>query len=248
MRFYPLVAALVAALLVVAALPLRGGRRPVTAPRVAPAARGPVGVAAAPEARPLAVAAAPLRRPAALRFAPLHWRRSRALGLPYRGALVRGVLLPREGRHFATWDGVLHHAGNRPWRRYGTDRLLRTLLGVVDGYAAAHPNAPRIVVGDLSRPHGGHFGAEFGGLGHASHQNGLDVDVYYPRRDGREQPPSRVAQIDRRLSQDLLRRFVRAGVQRVFVGPHTRLTGSPWIVQPLAHHDDHMHVRIRPRP
>ena len=30
------------------------------------------------------------------------------------------------------------------------------------------------------------FGRRFGGLGHASHQNGLDVDVYYPRIDGRE--------------------------------------------------------------
>ena len=39
---------------------------------------------------------------------------------------------------------------------------------------------------DLSRTHGGKFGRNFGGLGHASHQNGLDADILYPRKDGTE--------------------------------------------------------------
>ena len=46
-----------------------------------------------------------------------------------------------------------------------------------------------MAVGDLSRRHGGDFGPRFGYIGHASHQNGLDVDVYYPRADGRELAP-----------------------------------------------------------
>src|SRR5918995_5416092 len=33
---------------------------------------------------------------------PIRWRRSRALGLPYDGRLVRGVKLPCEGRDFFT--------------------------------------------------------------------------------------------------------------------------------------------------
>ena len=118
------------------------------------------------------------------------------------------------------------------------------VLRVIDGYAAAHPRAPRLGVGDLSRPRGGDFGPQFGGLGHVSHQNGLDVDVYYPRRDRRERPPDSPEQIDRRLAQDLVDRFVRAGARRVFVGPSTRLRGPSSVVQILAHHDNHLHVRI----
>ena len=44
----------------------------------------------------------------------------------------------------------------------------------------------------------------FGGLGHVSHQNGLDADVYYPRMDGLERRPYRPSQVDRALAQDLL--------------------------------------------
>ena len=172
---------------------------------------------------------------------------SRPLGLPWAGALVAGVRLPAQGAHFFTWDPVLRRAPDRPWRRYGTERLVRLVLRVVDGFAAAHPAAPRVGIGDLSRPHGGGFGIRYGWPGHVSHQNGLDVDVYYPRRDRRERPPDSPAQIARPLAQDLLDRFVRAGAVRIFVGPHTGLTGPPRIVQVLANHDNHLHVRI-PRP
>ena len=178
------------------------------------------------------------------RFQAVHWQRSRALGLPWAGRLVRGVRLPPEGRHFFTWDPVLRRSPNRSWRRFGTDRLVRTVLRVVDAYARANPDAPRVAIGDLSRPRGGDFGRRFGGLGHVSHQNGLDVDVYYPRRDGKERAPVRVDQIDRRLAQDLVNRFVAAGAVDVFVGPHTGLTGPLRIVYVLAHHDNHLHVRL----
>jgi protein MpaA len=122
------------------------------------------------------------------------------------------------------------------------------LLRVLDEYAAAHPEAGRVGVGDLSRPHGGVFDERFGGLGHASHQNGLDLDVYYPRLDRRELRAARPAQIDRGLAQDLVNRFVRAGAVKVFVGPRTGLSGPSRIVKRLVHHDDHVHVRIAPDP
>jgi Penicillin-insensitive murein endopeptidase len=191
--------------------------------------------------------------PGALRSGPppeasIVWRRSRALGRPNHGRLVRGVELPAAGTHFVTVNPVTGHGRNPAWRRNGTDRLVRALLGVAEGYAAAHPGVPRLVVGDLSRPHGGRFGREYGGDGHRSHQNGLDADVFYPRRDGLERIPTRVGQIDRRLAQDLVRRFVRAGAQYVFVGPRTGLHGPPKVVMTLANHDDHLHVRIRPGP
>ncbi len=153
-----------------------------------------------------------------------------------------------EGRHFFTWDPVLRRSPNRGWRRYGTDRLVRLVVGVVDSYAAAHPGAPRVGIGDLSRPHGGDFGVRYGWPGHVSHQNGLDVDVYYPRIDGRERPPASPEQIARPLAQDLVNRFVRAGAVRIFVGPHTELIGPPRIVQVLPKHDNHLHLRIPAPP
>jgi murein endopeptidase len=178
----------------------------------------------------------------------IRWRTSHPSGVYWAGRLVGGVQLPAGGRTFFTWDPILHRAPNRAWRRWGSDRLVRTLLRVLDTYSKAHPTAPRVGVGDISRPRGGDFGPRYGLPGHVSHQNGLDVDVYYPRLDRRERAPDRPAQIDRTLAQDLVDRFVAAGAIRVFVGPHTGLRGPPNVVQTLAHHDNHLHVRFPLRP
>ncbi len=210
-------------------------------------------LARAPQARPPGwfrgtPPSSPGRSEASRAFHPkIRWRRSTAVGLPWAGRLVNGVRLPVQGDHFFTWDPVRDETPNRAYRRHATDRLIRVILRVLRDYSDAHPRAPRVGIGDLSRPHGGDFGKRFGGLGHSSHQNGLDVDVYYPRRDGRERAPRRASQIDRALAQDLVDRFVQAGAQFVFVGPHMRLTGPPKVVQELVHHDDHMHVRIPAR-
>jgi murein endopeptidase len=171
-------------------------------------------------------------------------RPSVAVGLPYDGALMYGVKLPAEGEDFFSWDPVLSRKPNRPWRRWTADGTLAIVLGILAKFRAAHPGAPRIGVADLSRPRGGRFGRRFGGLGHASHQNGLDADILYPRADDRERRAKHPSQIDRALAQDLVRRFVRAGAQYVFVGPRTGLKGPKRIVQPLVHHDDHLHVRF----
>lgn len=178
---------------------------------------------------------------------PIQWRRSFPVGATDHGFLVRGVQLPPEGEDFFSWDPILDRAPNRPWRRWGADTTLRTLLAVLAAYRDAHPGAPRVGVADISRPNGGPFGPRFGGLGHASHQNGLDVDIYYPRADRRERSVGAVSQIDRGLARDLIDRFVKAGAVYVFVGPHTGLRGGRGVVQRLIHHDDHMHVRFAPR-
>jgi Penicillin-insensitive murein endopeptidase/Zinc carboxypeptidase len=171
--------------------------------------------------------------------------RSGSLGLPWAGSLVGGVQLEAAGEHFFTWDGVLRRSPNRGTRRYGNERLVETLRRVLHEYATDHPEAPRVGVGDLSRRRGGDFGSRFGPPGHASHQNGLDVDVYYPRRDGRERPTRTPLQVDRGLAQDLVDRFVAVGAAKVFVGPRVDLTGPPAVVEELpAYHDNHMHVRL----
>jgi murein endopeptidase len=194
----------------------------------------------------LAVAAAPARPlqdpPLPPVATPLP---SRALGKPYAdGRLENGVLLPELGEDFFTWDPVYDVVPNRAERRWGTDRLIATLLTVLHAYRTEHDGAQRVGIMDLSREHGGPFGKEYGGLGHASHQNGLDADVLYPRLDGLERRAYKPALVDRALAQDLVDRFVAAGAQRVFVGPRLHLHGPHKVVIALAHHDDHLHVRI----
>lgn len=165
--------------------------------------------------------------------------------MPYSGRLRRGVQLPAGGDTYFTWDPIRETTPNRGWRRWGTDKLVRTTLRVARRYARENPGAPRLAIGDLSRPHGGDFGPQYGELGHASHQNGLDVDIYYPRRDRRERAPTAPSQVDLRLSQKLVDMFVAAGAQKVFVGPHLALRGPRRVVEALVYHDNHLHVRLR---
>jgi murein endopeptidase len=168
------------------------------------------------------------------------WRKSRALGQPTGGSLVNATKLPAEGRHFVTWDYNRHRSPSEMDHRYGTGHLIRVVLTVAAEFARAYPGAARLVIGDLSRPRGGGWGSG----AHASHQNGLDVDIYYPRRDKRERAPLSVSQIDHKLAQDLVNRFVRAGAQYVFIGPNTSLTGRRGVVMDWPNHDNHLHVRL----
>ncbi|MGI9540025.1 MAG: penicillin-insensitive murein endopeptidase, partial [Miltoncostaeaceae bacterium] len=177
---------------------------------------------------------------------PLVWRDSRALGVPWDGALRQGVRLPESGDHHITWDPVRREVGNRPGRRWATDDTIRATLAVAAAHRAAHPDAPPMTVGDLSRRTGGDFGVRFGAPGHASHQNGRDVDVYYPRDDGREAAPDHVGQVDRKLAQDLVDRFLARGAAVVFVSRETGLTGPPGRLQYIPHHDTHLHARFGP--
>jgi hypothetical protein len=214
--------------------PVRAGDEPVPVARIGPAPPPPLD-----DGRGMLDVAYP----------QIAWRRSRPLGLPHAdGRLVDGVQLPPSGPDWFTWDPVLERSPNRGWRRWGTDGLLRTVFAVLREYRAADPGAPRVGIMDLSRPRGGPFGPGYGGLGHASHQNGLDVDIAYPRRDGAERRPLRPGQVDRARAQDLVDRFVAAGAQHVFVGPSLDLRGPRDVVVDLVHHDDHLHVRIPPPP
>jgi murein endopeptidase len=179
-------------------------------------------------------------------FAAITWHHSKALGTPARnGRLKDGTQLPELGEDFFTWDPILNQIPNRPWRRWGTDRLIRTIITVIHQYRTERDSAQRVGIMDLSRPNGGKFGKNYGGLGHASHQNGLDADILYPRKDGTETRAMKPNQVDRKLAQDLVDRFVAAGATKIFVGPHLNLKGPQNVVVPLIYHDDHLHVRIR---
>jgi hypothetical protein len=168
----------------------------------------------------------------------VEWRTATSIGLQYAGRLVDGTQLPVEGPNWLTWNPATDSSPNLPGRLYGNERTIRALLSVLAGYRRANPEAPRVVVGDISFLHGGPMDQ------HVSHQNGLDVDVYYPRRDGRATAPVTGQQIDRELSQDLLDRFLAAGAKIVFVGFSSGLHGPSGIVVPYPNHANHMHVRF----
>ena len=175
---------------------------------------------------------------------------SRAVGRPGAGWLVNGVPFPEETDYSFTWDFPEGFSPNPEWRRYGTETLVLTLECVLAQYGLRHPELARIGVADLSRTHGGSFGSKYGGLGHGSHQNGLDVDVLMPRKDLCECAPLAPSEVDAARAQELVAAFARAGVQYMFVSPvlyrRGLIRGKHGVVIPLSHHDDHIHVRIRP--
>ena len=85
-----------------------------------------------------ALAGAPIVDP------PIDWRASRAVGRPFAGRLVRGVQLPAQGVDFWTYDWGTRAMPNRPWRRWGTDRLVRRVLAVLRDFRIANPGAARV--------------------------------------------------------------------------------------------------------
>ncbi len=172
-------------------------------------------------------------------YPPVVWRHATSTGVPWSGGLINGTQFPIAGPNWVTWNPVTDSVPNAPERLYGNERTIRILIEVIDAYRAANPGAPQVVVGDISREGGGGFFDE-----HLSHQNGLDVDVYYPRLDGVLADPGSPDRIDHQLAQDLVDRFVAAGAQMVLVGPSTGLTGPGGVVIPYANHDNHMHVRF----
>ena len=208
--------------------------RPDGGPFEASAAWFPrAGAARKPEARALARETESAR---------VEWRHATSVGLPYFGRLANGTQLPVEGPNWVTWNPITDSVPNRPNRLYGNERTIRTILSVIAAYRTAHPDAPRVVVGDISFREGGSMNE------HVSHQNGLDVDVYYPRLDRHLSAPRATDQIDDDLAQDLLDRFVAAGAQIVFVGYSTGLRGPSGVVVPYPNHENHMHVRFPPAP
>jgi murein endopeptidase len=173
-------------------------------------------------------------------FQQVEWHRATSVGLPYSGRLVDGTQLPVEGADWVTWNPITDSVPNLPHRLYGNERTIRTLLSVIGAYRTAHADVPRVVVGDISFRDGGRMEE------HVSHQNGLDVDVYYPRLDRHLSAPIATSQIDRHLAQDLLDRFVAAGAHTVFVGYSTGLRGPSGVVVPYPNHENHMHLRFSP--
>ena len=198
--------------------------------------------AEAADARPATRTSEPRKRVARTPELPkIAWHHAISVGLPYSGSLTNGTQLAIEGPSWVTWDPVTDSVPNAPDRLYGNEHTIRAIVMVTGAYRAAHPGAARVVIGDISRAGGGPMDE------HVSHQNGLDVDVYFPRLDGTLRAPRTPGEIDHRLAQDLVDRFVAAGAQMIFVGYGTGLRGPTGVVVPYPNHEYHMHVRF-PQP
>lgn len=94
----------------------------------------------------------------------------RSIGRPNLGCLAGGVALPL--------DGVGYHV-LRPQRNrfYGQPVLLKTITAVAEQMAKQGHGS--ILIGDMSQPRGGRMN-----FGHASHQTGLDVDLWLKMQTG----------------------------------------------------------------
>ena len=162
-----------------------------------------------------------------------------ALGEPSgRAPVCAASMFPGEGPE-------LLHMGSRPppdaqprLAAVGHDRLVRLLLRVIAATRRPTRGSPG---GDRGpeQARGGPFGPV-----HATHQNGLDADVYYPRRD-RQRAAAEARLADRPPAGAGSRRPLRRGrAHLVYVGPNTGFTGPADVVQVLWNHDNHLHVRI----
>ncbi len=156
--------------------------------------------------------------------------RSRATGTASSGGLFCGQLLDASNELWVTYNPVTGAYPNAAARRWGTDTMLAAIEVVTLAYWRKFRTAPRVVIGDISLRRGGRFGV------HASHQQGLDVDVYYPLRGRR---------IDRVRSQWLVERFAAERAQVVYVGTGVGLRRSRRNIRYLGYgHETHFHVRL----
>jgi len=184
----------------------------------------------------------------------------RVVGSPALGCIAGARALPADG---PGWQAV-RLSRNRFWGH-------PALVGFVQEFAAAARarGLPPLWIGDLSQPRGGPMP-----FGHASHQTGLDVDVWLDLSPKERTPAAarediRVASVVLPDETGVSRSQWRPGhttlirlaaespaVDRVLVNHAIKRelcranAGEPWLrrVRPWRGHDAHMHVRLRCPP
>ncbi len=175
-------------------------------------------------------------------------------GLAYDGSLTSGLNL---ADRFASLP-YYHDPGSDALDSddWGAHELIRTLELASQCWTRylrqVHREArPRIGVLDLSVRGGGPFPP------HASHQNGLDMDVRYVRSDRAEAPLNLATadsvNFDLIGSLELMACFARqdSSVERIFVDPTLMGRFEDWTggrISGVSGHHHHFHVRVRPDP
>lgn len=187
---------------------------------------------------------------------------ARAIGFYSKGCLAGGIAIPTDG---PTWQ-AMRLSRNRRW---GHPDLI-ALVERLSREAAAQDGWPGLLVGDISQPRGGPMLS-----GHASHQVGLDADVWLtpmPRRtlSARERETTSAISVLRKNTLHVdpkiwtpahARLLMRAAsypqVERIFVHPGIKKklcdtwTGnreSMGKIRPYYGHHYHFHIRIKCPP
>jgi murein endopeptidase len=164
-----------------------------------------------------------------------HRHRSVSIGSPGHGRLVNGVLFPATGPDHFAWNFREQRIGGSDGTRWGNCRVVRAVLLGLAAYRFRNPEAPLVAVGDMGLRRGGEIDH------HSTHEDGREIDLYFPRRDRRLRESHTVAQVDLRLSRELVRAMLDAGAYRVLIGPHIRIGTSAHVMR-WPNHDDHLHV------
>jgi hypothetical protein len=164
-----------------------------------------------------------------------HRHRSRSIGSPRHGRLLDGVLFPATGPDHFVWNFRAQRIGGSYRTRWGNCRVVRAVLRGLATYRARNPDAPLVAVGDMGLRHGAEIDR------HSTHENGRQIDLYFPRRDHKRCEPHTIAQVDMPLSRQLVRAMLHAGADRVLIGPHVRMVTSARVIR-WPNHDDHLHA------
>ena len=206
------------------------------------------GSAGAQENRPAQELFSAVQAPAAMQSKPI--------GFYSKGCLAGAAALPANG---PTWQ-AMRLSRNRYW---GHPELL-DYIGKLSRDAAKE-GWRGLLVGDMSQPRGGPVS------GHASHQIGLDVDIWIqpmPSRtlSARERETVSAVSVvkpgphvmpeenwDPALGRMIRRAALDSRVDRIFVAPgikrklcETATGNRSWLsrIRPYYGHDDHIHVRL----
>src|SRR4051794_5076101 len=134
-----------------------------------------------------------------------HRHPSVSVGSPGNGRLVHGVLFPARGPDHFPWNFREQRIGGSDRTRWGNCRVVRAVLEGLAVYRRRDPQAPLVAVGDMSLRRGGDIDH------HSTHENGRQIDLYYPRRDRTLREPHTVAQVDMRRARELVDAMLDAG-------------------------------------
>jgi murein endopeptidase len=161
--------------------------------------------------------------------------RSTSIGSPGNGRLVNGVLFPATGPDHFAWSFRAQRIGGSDRTRWGHCHVVRAVLRGLAAYRDRNPGAPLVAVGDMALRDSGEID------GHSTHENGRQVDLYLPRRDRKLREPHAVAQVDLRLTRELVRAILNAGAYQILIGPHIQIRTPPRVIR-WRGHDDHLHA------
>lgn len=152
---------------------------------------------------------------------------ARSLGRPTAGALEYGV-------HLGTGPG---YRLRFPKNAYGLEGVNKTLKLCAKRVKDQLPGSHDILVGDISRPGGGHFPP------HSSHQSGRDVDVgYYLASEQQNATMHRVRadEVDYQRTWALLKCYLTTDkVVRVYIDRKIQVAMVAWLRQKRALDDRH---------